>query len=193
MIVGKPWSAEAALYLRDAGPRLRLLARRLGPIGMAGLGLAGAAVAVMSTLVLPVQKQARAMNHQLAALADARSTLRDQSVRPADRAGDFLSRFPTRDQLPSVLAAFDASAAKSGVGLVEGSYRLETPKGAALSRYTLQFPLKGTYPALRNFVDRTLLAVPAASLDGMRFERAEVAEGLVEAELRFTIFVRNVP
>lgn len=193
MIVGKPWAAESALYLRDAGLRLRLLARHLGPIGLAGLGLASAAVAVMFTLVLPAREQARAMNAQLTALADARSTMRDRSAGPADRAGDFLSRFPTRDELPSVLAAFEASAGKAGVRLLEGSYRLETPKGATLSRYSLQFPLKGTYPALREFVGRTLVAVPAASLDGMRFERAEVAEGLVEAELRFTIFVRNAP
>jgi hypothetical protein len=54
-------------------------------------------------------------------------------------------------------------------------------------------PVKGSYPAIRQFVSDALVAVPAASLDTLRLERREVAEGGVEAALRFTVFVRSTP
>ena len=120
--------------ISELGPRGRLLARRLGPVGLGGLGLLVVALVTATTLVLPAHEQVAAMRVQLSALADARSTMRDRAAAPADRAGDFLARFPTRAELPSVLAAFEASAGKSQVELLQGTYTFETPKGAALAR-----------------------------------------------------------
>ena len=177
----------------DAIPRLRMMARRLGPAGLSGIALLLLVGVVAVSAILPARERAAAMREQLSALSEARSTMRDRDAAPADGAGTFLSRFPTRDELPSVLAAFEASADKAQVQLLEGSYAWETPKGASLSRYTLEFPVKGSYPALRNFMNRALVAVPAASLDSLRLERKEIAEGVVEAELRFTVFVRSAP
>lgn len=179
--------------LSELAPRARLLARRLGPAGLAGTALLLAAIVATAVFVLPAREQAAAMREQLSALADARSTMRDRSTAPADRADDFLARFPRRDELPSVLAAFEASAGKSRVELLQGTYTFETPKGAALARYAVDLPLKGSYPAIRDFTHHVLAAVPAASLDSLRLERKEVAEGVVEAELRFVVFVRSAP
>lgn len=177
----------------DAIPRLRMAARRLGPAGLAGIALLSLVAVVAVSVILPAREHASEMREQLSALSEARSAMRDRSTTPTGGAGDFLSRFPTRDELPSVLAAFEASAGKAQVQLLQGSYAWETPKGASLSRYTIEFPVKGSYPALRDFMNRALVAVPAASLDSLRLERKEIAEGVVEAELRFTVFVRSAP
>ena len=184
---------SAASQWRDAGPRLRLMGRQLGPTGLIGLALIVLVIGLSLLAILPASERAAGMEEQLAALSQARSTMRDRDTAPADQAGDFLSRFPRRDELPSVLAAFEASAGKAQVQLLEGTYAWETPKGASLARYTLEFPVTGSYPATRNFINHALVAVPAASLDSLRFERKEVAEGVVEAELRFTVFVRTAP
>lgn len=179
--------------LRDLAPRTRLAARRLGPAGLGGLALLFAAVVVVFGLVQPVRHQVLDLQAQLSALDTARSTMRDQAQSPVDNAGDFLNRFPTRAELPAVVAAFGASANKAGVTLEQGTYSLQVQKGASLARYVIDLPVKGSYPAIRQFVSNALVAVPAASLDTLRLERREVADGSVDAALRFTVFVRSTP
>lgn len=179
--------------LRDAAPRVRLAARRLGPAGIGGLALLVGALVVAALVVQPARHRAETLQAQLAALDSARATMRDQATSPADQAGEFLNRFPTRAELPAVVAAFGASANKAGVTLAEGTYTWEAQKGASLARYVIDLPVKGSYPAIRQFVSNTLVAVPAASLDTLRLERREVADGAVEAGLRFTVFVRSSP
>jgi len=179
--------------LRDIAPRTRLAAKRLGPAGLGGLALLVAAVVVVFAVVQPVRDQALGLQSQLSALDTARSTMRDQAQSPVDHAGEFLNRFPTRAELPAVLAAFGASANKAGVTLEQGTYSFQVQKGASLARYVIDLPVKGSYPAIRQFVSDALVAVPAASLDTLRLERREVAEGGVEAALRFTVFVRSTP
>ena len=179
--------------LRDLAPRTRLAAKRLGPAGLGGLALLAAAVVVVVAVVQPIRHQAVDLQTQLSALDTARSTMRDQARSPADHAGEFLNRFPTRAELPAVLAAFGASANKAGVTLEQGTYSFQVQKGASLARYVIDLPVKGSYPAIRQFVSDALVTVPAASLDTLRLERREVAEGGVDAALRFTVFVRSTP
>ena len=151
--------------LRDLAPRTRLAAKRLGPAGLGGLALLAAAVVVVVAVVQPIRHQAVDLQTQLSALDTARSTMRDQARSPADHAGEFLNRFPTRAELPAVLAAFGASANKAGVTLEQGTYSFQVQKGASLARYVIDLPVKGSYPAIRQFVSDALVTVPAASLD----------------------------
>ena len=129
--------------LRDLAPRTRLAAKRLGPAGLGGLALLVAAVVVVVAVVQPVRHQAVDLQTQLSALDTARSTMRDQSQSPVDHAGEFLNRFPTRAELPAVLAAFGASANKAGVTLEQGTYSFQVQKGASLARYVIDLPVKG--------------------------------------------------
>jgi hypothetical protein len=82
---------------------------------------------------------------------------------------------------------------RPAITLEQGTYTFEVQKGASLARYVIDLPVKGSYPAIRQFVSNSLVAVPAASLDTLRMERREVAEGVVDASLRFTVFVRSAP
>ena len=61
-----------------------------------------------------------------------------------------------------------------------------------LARYRMTFPIKGHYPAIRHFVDATLLAVPSAAVEGLRIERKSAGDDSVEVELGFSVFVRNI-
>lgn len=187
---GAGFSAGA---LQDAVPRLQWVARRLGPTGLAGLALLMAAFVMLFGFVQPARHQAADLQAQLAALDVARANLRDPVHTPATQAGEFLNQFPKRAELPAVVAALGASANKAGVTLEEGTYTWRAQKGAALARYVIDLPVKGSYPAIRQFVSNVLVAVPAASLDTLRLERREVVEGTVEARLRFTVFVRSSP
>jgi hypothetical protein len=60
-----------------------------------------------------------------------------------------------------------------------------------VGRYELEFPLKAEYPKVRDFINRTLNAVPSAGLDKLRIERKAVGDALVNADVRFVVFVRS--
>ena len=62
-----------------------------------------------------------------------------------------------------------------------------------MGRYELEFPVKAPYPNVRDFINRTLSAVPAAGLDKLRIERKVVGDPVVSADIRFVVFVRAEP
>ena len=59
------------------------------------------------------------------------------------------------------------------------------------ARYRMSFPVTASYPKLREFMDRTLLALPAVAVEGLRVERKNVGDDTVDAELKLAVYVRS--
>lgn len=171
------------------GISLRL--RRIGPIAMAGVALLFAALMLVFSVLLPLQRQAEALETALknAAVPARVAAPMTDATRSATA---FVSRLPARTDLPLVLATVLQQARAAGLDLDQGSYEMASGKSRRVGRYTIQLPVEGTYPQLRQFVDATLLAVPAASVDSLRLQREKIGSATVAAEIRFTVFVREV-
>ena len=82
-------------------------------------------------------------------------------------------------------------AQQSGIALDTGHYSYSPPKGGGVGRYEIEFPVKAEYPAVREFINRTLTAVPSVGLDKLRIERKVVGDNVVSADVRFVVFVRS--
>ena len=111
---------------------------------------------------------------------------------PPVRLNKFLDNLPRRSALPQIAGEIFKLAAAAGVTLDRGHYELTPMHSGHLARYRMTFPIKGRYPAIRKFVDATLIAVPSAAVEGLRIERKSVGEDNVEVELGFSVFVRNI-
>jgi hypothetical protein len=160
---------------------------RLGALGAAGLvGLLSAAVILFGGLI-PGQSALRALDADL-----AKARLRPPvEMSPEEGLGRFMGSLPTRGQLPVVIGEILQQAGHAGVPLDNGHYSFVAGKAGSASRYELEFPVKASYPRIRDFINRTLTAVPAAGLDKLHIERKSVADETVSADLRFVIFVRS--
>jgi hypothetical protein len=88
-----------------------------------------------------------------------------------------------------VTQLFDA-ATQTGVVLDKIEYKPAMDAPGRFETYTIVLPVKGDYPSLRRFCEKVLLAVPYAALDDMRFKRTSANDHVVEASLRFTVFLR---
>lgn len=166
--------------------------RRLGVVGMSGGILLVTSLVLVITLLVPAQRAVTDLRTQLAsALASPASASAQASANPEVSAGKFVNSLPSRAQLPSVLALVAGQAELANLQLQQGTYQLTPGKSGGLARYQLAFPVKGTYPALRKFIDGTLAAVPAAALESIRMEREDVSSNELEAELNFVVFVRG--
>jgi hypothetical protein len=172
------------------GPYANHRLQRLGKTGTVGLALLVFSAAMYFGTVRPLELQ---IQQDLATIDDSLLAA-TSSVEPvndvADSIGDFINTLPARDELSGLLGDISESATQSGVALNRGDYDyVRATSGGIVDRYTLSFPVSGSYPAIRDFVDRALIAVPSLALSSVRIERETIASPTVEAELEFSIFV----
>jgi hypothetical protein len=168
------------------GPQLQYQLARLGPFGQSGLAaLLAAAVFAASTLI-----PARDALHVLSAnLAHAQHPAITASATQA--APRLIESLPTRGQIPAVVGTIYTQAKQTGVALDSGHYVYSPAKAGGMASYNLDFPVKASYPDIRDFINHTLTAVPAAALDKLHVERKAVGDPLVNADIGFTVFVRG--
>jgi len=110
---------------------------------------------------------------------------------PEEGLGRFVGTLPTRGQMPAVIGQILQQARGAGVSLDSGHYAYSPGKAGGVSRYELEFPVKASYPQVRDFINRTLTAVPAAGLDKVHIERKTVSDETVNANVGFVVFVRG--
>jgi hypothetical protein len=77
--------------------------------------------------------------------------------------------------------------------LPQGQYKLNCEPGAAVCRYKIHFPLKGSYLQIRLFGEQALQAIPFASMDELSFRRESVSDGEVESHLTITLYLQARP
>lgn len=112
---------------------------------------------------------------------------------PGARLKTLAAKLSGRGDLPVITERIVAQAAAAGLALDSGSYEVDVTQSAQIIRARLTFPVHGSYPNVRKFVDGTLSAVPGAAVDGLRLERKEIAATDVDAVIRFAVYLRNSP
>jgi len=175
-------------------PLSAMLLDRAPRVGRAsGLGLvliAGSAALWLST-VQPLAREATKLETQVASLEAAARADAGGMGPHRSQLDMLLERLPTQVELPGIVATVVSEAAAAGLELDRGEYELTSTRSGQLARYDLSLPVRGTYPQVRRFIDGSLAAVPSLGLAGLRLERASVGDGLIDADLRFAVVVRN--
>jgi len=162
--------------------------RRVGATGMAGIALAVAAVVLFIANNLPQGAAVAALKGEILRLAPL-----GQVPTAAAPGGTVLAALPKRDDAPTVVGKVFAQAEAAGVELPRGQYEYVPARDGVAARYRMTFPVHTTYPKLRDFMDRTLVALPAVAVEGLRIERKNVGEEQVDAELKLSAYVRGEP
>ena len=169
-------------------PHAQYQLTRLGALGMTGLAAIIAAVVIGLGALIPGQNAIRALD---ADIARAKRQHPPSEVTPEEGVGRVVAALPTRGQIPAVIGLVLQQAQQAGVPLDVGHYAFVPAKSGGVGRYELEFPVHASYPQVRDFINRTLTAIPAAGLDKLRIERKTVADQVVNADVRFVVFVRG--
>ena len=88
------------------------------------------------------------------------------------------------------LVTLFALAARSGLVLQQGDYKLGYDKVSHLSTYEIVLPMKGSYQAVWRFSGLVLRAMPFAALDEISFRRDSIGADMPEARLHLTLFLQ---
>lgn len=194
-------AARTAAALKDRGasleraraaagqvvPRLQYHLAQLGPAGQAGLAALAAALAVAIGALVPAYQNLNSLSADI-----ARALHSPAGGNLAQAAPRLVATLPTRAQIPAVLGKMFAQAASAGVPLDAGRYTFTPAKSGAVARYDIEFPVKAAgYPQIRTFINGTLTAVPAASLDKLHIERKAIGDQAVSADIGFVVWVKS--
>jgi hypothetical protein len=160
--------------------------RRVGSTGLVGFALLVGAAVLYTANTLPQGNAIAALKAQLARLGPvAQGSAATPQVQVA------LAGLPTREEASEVLGRIYLEARAAGVDLPRGQYEFFPARDGVAAHYRMTFPLHAAYPQLRNFMDRTLVALPSVAVEGLRIERKNVADESVDAELKLSAFVRD--
>lgn len=172
---------------------LRLWLARLGLPGLLGLALLG--FAAWGEWVDAPKRQAR-----IAGLQSDTTRLRSmkpgelpREERPQAMLAALYGRLQTPDQRSAALSGLLKRAQELGLSVESVQFRAQAERGSGLVRHEIQLPLKGTYPALRDWIARSLQDQPALSLDAVQIRREQAQADPIEARVKATLWVRNEP
>lgn len=84
-----------------------------------------------------------------------------------------------------------AIAEKAGLILNLADYKLANDKSGRFQTYQIVLPVQGTYSAIRQFCEQTLLTIPFASLDELSFKRDGIGNRTLEARIRLTLYLTD--
>ena len=180
--------------------RLRLAVRANPLPAAAVLGLLACLAALAWTLHAAVQadeerdalRAAAARTASLASKVPAPAPALPAAP-PPDTLDAFYAALGPRRYAEQQVKTLFALAAKNGLSLSQGEYKSAYDRNARLTTYQVNLPVKGSYGAIWQFALGALRAIPFASLDDIGFRRDSIGDPVVEARLRLTLYLKDVP
>lgn len=174
--------------------RLRLVFERFGwGLNIAGaLGILGVIAWVWGIPYLNAQENAsklQLIKNQQKRLADESNSAAERHTTPEENYQHFKNVLGDPVDTEKQIAVFFQLARKTGLTLSKAEYKLADDKEGRYRTYQILLPVKGSYKAIREFCEKSLLAIPFASLDEMSFKRESISRGVLEARLRFTLYL----
>lgn len=166
------------------------LLRRLGWPGWLGLAMLAATAIAGSTLLLPEWFRHEALQLDIAASeAAAAVPAASRPQTPQQQLGAFLGELPRPSEVPAILTRINALAVGQSLALEAGEYAQSPVNGLPVEQMRVTLPVRGHYPAIRQFVDASLAAVPALALQSVQVRRERIADDVVEARLVFVLYI----
>jgi Tfp pilus assembly protein PilO len=166
-------------------------AQRLGRFGIVGLTLCVFSLITIASTNIPMRQQLALQSAELdSARAEAAEARRPGTIQsPQQQATSFVSKLPTRNNVPEIMATIVSVATASGIKLERGSYEYIATDTDTIARYEMSLPVTGSYPQVKEFVENVLATVPSIALDSMRIERGDIADSVIAADLKFSILL----
>lgn len=158
-----------------------------------GVVLIGAAMALHGLAVRPLQQSLDARpapsgSPRAGRLDQLADDLAFQDTPRAQLAG-FYAYFSTDDRLTDCLAKVYAVARSLGLEMKRAEYRLNSQPGRKLDRYHMTVPMQGNYATIRAFVTAVLRSQPTLALEQVQFQRKDIGEAVVDAQISFTFYL----
>ena len=160
-------------------------------LAIAAMVIALLAIVAEVAFVLPLELQ---VQHKKAAAAARTPNLAHAGAAadsPRAQLAAFYGQLPSIGEARDLVHRLHSHARDAGLQLDRGEYRPPTGPASELLRYQVVLPVTGTYPQVRRFLMAAMQDMPNLALDAVDFRREPGSPPRVEAQLRFTGFMRG--
>jgi Tfp pilus assembly protein PilO len=190
---------RSALPPHQLWSRLRWTSRRwlrtLGKPGVLAIGILVVFPPFYFSAIAPAQERLDAARRGTLSLREqilhASQSLGGMRRTPAEQLAEFYRIFPQERNAPQWLKKLFALAEKNGLSLQEGEYKANRDKVGRLMRFQMVLPVKGEYPQIRRFLAALPAEIPVIALENVQFSRQNVADPVVEARIRLTLYLEQ--
>ncbi|CAG0996070.1 hypothetical protein MTYP_02564 [Methylophilaceae bacterium] len=176
-----------------AAIRLQYHARRIGWQGLTGIALLLACLAFGLGVALPEAERLKRLTLEVEKLREEIPLRKGKWIDRSPQASlnTFYRFLPAENEAVPLLAVLLSIASANGLMPDKASYMLTHSRQALLSRYQINLPVHGSYVEIRKFANQALNALPALALNEISLVRQDINTDEVEANLRFTLFLRR--
>jgi hypothetical protein len=130
--------------------------------------------------------EARALEH----LSTPMQPTAPVSISDTSELSGFYKSFPPETLILNITDQINQIAERSGMGIDKADYHASDDR-SGLIRYEVSVSARGTYPQLRTFTAECLTRSPTLSLESLTLSRATVTDSAIEAQFRFSVYVRG--
>jgi Tfp pilus assembly protein PilO len=162
---------------------------RTGRSGLAGIALLVASLIFFGSTQLQVADDIAQRRADLQAAERAPAKAETAAAEPQQE----LRNLPARSDIPQMLGQLLQRADDAQLSIDTAKYEIAATKAGSVVRYRLSFPVDGSYPQIRKFIDSVLVSMPAVAVDEIAISRKSVGDNTVEAQLQMTIFTKGAP
>lgn len=168
----------------------------LGWKGLSGLVLIIAALSYSAITFTVADHRIDRLDQQVAELTSRLAVSENDPERrtprtPAEQLMAFYQEFPKGATVPDWLEKIYQIAHEQNLDLDVGEYVLTKIQTGRLDQFSIAFPVKGSYPQIRRFINTALTTAPALALDGLYLKRDKVGEGTVDARIVFLLYLEK--
>ena len=144
-------------------------------------------------IVAPLQARVQALQYKTAIQSRESKTRSIQVTEssPSSNLAQFYRSFPEQESLTDAMSKLYNAATQQNLTLEQGEYRLLPERDSKLMRYDVTLPVKGGYLHIRKFLAQSLIEMPALALESVSFSRQKADESMVNAQLQFTLYLRQ--
>jgi hypothetical protein len=172
--------------------RMRRWARAMTWPTATAAGLLAFEAAFHFSAVAPVLQERAKLRNEVVLASQTSAQSRGHSTPISDpraELAEFYAALAQPASVPDLLRKLHRTARDQGLSLDQAEYRpLPDPEGR-LTRYQILLPAKGTYPEVRRFLVQAGSEIPGLAVDGISFQRQQIGDSALEAQIKLTLFL----
>lgn len=177
--------------MRNVTRPLTFLARRLGVAGLTALGLIAIAAWGEWLSVPEIEQDIADLQRQIHVLPASKLVI-GHGAKPSEALAAVYGLLAQSDGANEVLASLLEQARIAGISVDAVQYRIHPDLLPGVWRHEVDFPLKGRYGVLRNWLTISLQSRPSLSLDALTLKRSDAQSDIVEARVSMSLWVNEI-
>jgi len=167
-------------------------ARAIGPAGQLGIGILAVSALVVLFVLRPMHAEHSRVEASVREAARTRSSAEPpRRTSAAEQLAVFEQGFVADAGIPAAVGRLLEIASRHRMRIEQAEFKLASEAGQPLQRYAMAMPVRGDYRAVRRFVQEALRTQPGLALEELSLRRTDPRAPVVEAQLRFVLFVRK--